>query len=676
MNIVIIAGLIITLLTGVPVLMQILKNHPKGLIILFFAEMWERFSYYGMRGILIFYLTQHFLFDDATAGATYGSYTSLVYLLPLVGGLMADRYLGTRKAIAFGALLLVAGHGMMAFEGRPATETLTYAGTEYEVVSEGRGAAREVGIMIDGQRYAFTPAEGGGLALTDLPAGASLPQVLAEGSYELEQTRDQGGVSIFYLAVSLIIMGVGFLKPNISTIVGQLYPQGDPRRDSGFTLYYYGINLGAFWAAVLCGLLGQTVGWWAGFGLAGVGMALGWVVFVLGKPLLQGKGEPHNPEALKKKVLGPINREWMIYLLGVIGVLPIVGLFIADAAVRRWVAGTVETVNAMGAEVSIFVKAIEFFNVIGAFLLTATLASLAYIGWFLVTKCNKVERERMMLAVVLIFGAVVFFTLFEQAGTSLNLFADRNVDLTLTPVAMQFLGITVGTPAQLAAAGITPSGFWIDATITAAQVQSFNAGFILIFAPIFAAMWAYLASRRMDPNPTMKFGLGIMQVGLGFLVVVWASNLEMANSAFQMPLITLALLYMLHTTGELFLSPVGLSEITKLSVPSVVSFMMAVWFLASSIAQYVGGVIAGLAGTETVGGQVLDPQAALETSLGVFGQLGWWGVGIGVGFILISFLIKGWSHGANDAGNHPGPTVTDRGQEDGNVARPGASTPA
>ncbi|WP_298743660.1 oligopeptide:H+ symporter [uncultured Brevundimonas sp.] len=646
MNIVIIAGLLVTLLTGVPVLIQILKNHPRGLIILFFAEMWERFSYYGMRAILIFFLTQNFLFDDATAGATYGSYTSLVYLLPLVGGIMADRYIGTRKAIAFGAVLLVAGHGMMAFEGRPATETLTYAGTQYEVVGEGRGAAREVGIMVDGQRYDFTPAEGGGLALTDLPADASLPQVLAEGSYELEQTRDQNGVNIFYLAISLIIMGVGFLKPNISTIVGQLYPQGDPRRDSGFTLYYYGINLGAFWAAVLCGLLGQTVGWWAGFGLAGVGMALGLVVFVLGKPLLQGNGEPPNPELIRRPLVGPINREWLIYILAVLGV------GVVWFMVQR---------NAL----------------VGTVLSISTALSLALIAWIIAFVCKTwAQRQRMMLAVVLIFGAVVFFTLFEQAGTSLNLFADRNVDLTISPVAMQFLGVTIGTPAQLAAAGITPSGFWVDATITAAQVQSFNAGFILIFAPIFAAMWAWLASRKMDPNPTMKFGLGLVQVGLGFLVVVWAAGSGMVDSAFQMPLIILALLYMLHTTGELFLSPVGLSEITKLSLPSVVSFMMAVWFLASSIAQFVGGKIAGLMGTETVGGQVLDPQGALATSLDGFGKLGWWGVGIGVGFILISFLIKGWSHGANDPDNHPGPTLTDRGQEDGNVARPGAGAPA
>jgi proton-dependent oligopeptide transporter, POT family len=614
MNIVIIAGLIITLLTGVPVLMQILKNHPRGLIILFFAEMWERFSYYGMRGILIFFLTQHFLFDDAMAGSTYGSYTSLVYLLPLVGGILADRYIGTRKAIAFGALLLVAGHGMMALEGRPATETLTYAGTAYEIAAEGRGADREAAIVVDGVKYQFGAAEGGGFAINGLPEGSTLPSTLAPDSYEMTATRDIGGINIFYLALSLIIMGVGFLKPNISTIVGQLYPDGDPRRDSGFTLYYYGINLGAFWAAVLCGFLGQTVGWWAGFGLAGVGMLAGWIVFVLGKPLLEGHGEPPNPELLKRPLFGPINREWLIYILAILGV------GVVWFMVQR---------NAL----------------VGNVLLVSTLLSLFAILWVIIGVCKTwVQRQRMMLALVLIFGAVAFFTLFEQAGTSLNLFADRNVDLTITPTAVQFLGITVGTPAQLAAAGITPTGFWIDATITAAQVQSFNAGFILIFAPIFAAAWAWLASKKMDPNPTMKFGLGLVQVGLGFLVVVWAASSGMVSATFQMPLMILALLYMLHTTGELFLSPVGLSEITKLSMPSVVSFMMAVWFLASSIAQYVGGQIAGLMGTETVGGQVLDPQGALATSLDGFEKLGQWGVGIGVAFIVISFLIKNWSH--------------------------------
>jgi POT family proton-dependent oligopeptide transporter len=643
MNIVVALGLIITFATGVPVLMQILKNHPRGLIILFFAEMWERFSYYGMRGILIFFLTQHFLFDDAMAGSTYGSYTSLVYLLPLLGGIMADRFIGTRKAVAFGALLLVAGHGMMAFEGRPATETLTYAGQTYQIDAEGRGAAREVSIVVNGQKYAFEAAENG-LAIENLPAASPLPAVLPTGEYKIDATRDMAGVNVFYLAVSFIIMGVGFLKPNISTIVGQLYPQGDPRRDSGFTLYYYGINLGAFWAAVLCGLLGQTVGWWAGFGLAGVGMALGWVVFVLGKPLLQGKGEPPAEANLSKSMLGPINREWSIYLLSILGV-GVVWFMVQRNALVGWVLGA------------------------------ATVASLLFILYVIVKVCeSKAQRERMMLAMVLIFGSVVFFTLFEQAGTSLNLFADRNVDLSITPQAFQLLGVTVGTPAQIAAAGLSTSGPWIDATITAAQTQSFNAGFILIFAPIMAALWSFLGKRNLDPNPTLKFGLGLLQVGLGFMIVVWGAG--MANSAFQMPLLLLGLLYLFHTTGELFLSPVGLSEITKLSVAKVVSFMMAVWFLASSIAQYVGGWIAGLAGTETVGGQVLNPGLALQTSLEVFKLLGLWGMGIGVAFIVISHFIKGWSHGANDGDNHPGPALNDRGQEDGNVARPAASTPS
>jgi POT family proton-dependent oligopeptide transporter len=589
MNPIVLIGIVVTLVTGIPVLLQLRKTHPRGLIILFFAEMWERFSYYGMRGILIFYLTQHLLFDDKTAGAQYGSYTSLVYLLPLVGGIIADRWLGTRKAIAFGALLLVAGHLTMAIEGAPAQQTLTYQGQNYAVAAEGRMESRQVHLVVDGQRYAFGPAADGDMAIKDLPATAPLPADLPKGSYSMSSKVDPFGKAAFYIAVSLIIMGVGFLKPNISTIVGQLYPQGDPRRDSGFTLYYYGINLGAFWASVLCGLLGQTVGWWAGFGLAGVGMTAGFIVFTLGRKHLEGHGEPPVPALLKEKVLGPINREWGIYALGLLGVIPVYFL-------------------------------VQYNDVVGWALGVSVVAALAFIVWFLIAKCTRVERERMMLAMFLIFGSVIFFTLFEQAGTSLNLFAARNVEL---------------------------------GSISAAQTQSFNAGFILIFAPIFAAMWAWLASRRRDPNPTLKFGLGLIQVGLGFLVVVWAQG--MADEQYRMPLFMLALLYLLHTTGELFLSPVGMSEVTKLSVRAIVSFMMAVWFLSSSIAQFVGGKIAGLMGTETVGGQVLDPHAALETSLGGFNKLGWAGVGVGVLFIVVSFFIKGWANGANDASGHAQP---------------------
>jgi len=415
-NIVVLIGIVITLATGIPVLLQILKTHPRGLLICFFAEMWERFSYYGMRGLLIFYLTQHFLFSDSAAGSIYGSYTSLVYLLPLIGGILADRFIGTRKAIAFGAVLLVAGHSMMAYEGRDTTQTLTYASQTYQIATQGRGDAGQTGIVLNGTTYTYGPAEGGGLAIQGLPSGSPLPAVIPADQYELKAQRDPVGESVFFLAISLIIMGVGFLKPNISTLVGQLYPQGDPRRDAGFTLYYYGINLGSFWAAVLCGLLGQTVGWWAGFGLAGVGMALGFIVFVLGKPLLQGKGEAPATGDLKKPLLGPLNREWSIYLFGLLGVIPVWWLVQRNTVVG-WVLGV------------------------------STIASLAFIGYVMAVICKTwAQRQRMMLAVVLVFGSVLFFTLFEQAGTSLNLFADRNVDLNLLASALQIGPLTLGTP--------------------------------------------------------------------------------------------------------------------------------------------------------------------------------------------------------------------------------------
>ena len=375
MNIVIVLGILVTLATGIPVFLQ-MRKHPPGLKILFFAEMWERFSYYGMRGILIFYLTQHFLFDDKYAGGLYGSYTSLVYLLPLIGGILADRFLGTRKAIAFGALLLVAGHGLMAVEGKPAQQQLVYQGAKYEFVVEGRGDARDVQIKVGDATYKFAPAEGGGIAIADLPAGSPLPAVLPAGSYTQEVVKsDPTYVNIFFLALSLIIMGVGFLKPNISTIVGQLYPQGDPRRDPGFTLYYYGINLGAFWASVLCGYLGQTYGWGWGFGLAGIGMLAGYIAFVLGKPLLQGKGEPPNPERLKQSIAGPINLEGLIYLGGILGV-GVVWFMVQRNAVVGWVLGI------------------------------STLLSLAYIVFFMIAQCNKVQRERMMLEIARNFAEI------------------------------------------------------------------------------------------------------------------------------------------------------------------------------------------------------------------------------------------------------------------------------
>jgi proton-dependent oligopeptide transporter, POT family len=626
-SIVVLAGVLITVVTGVPVALQLLRVHPRGLFILFFAEMWERFSYYGMRGLLVFYLTQHFLFDDKAASGQYGSYATLVYLLPLVGGVLADRYLGARKAVAFGALLLVAGHLTMAIEGPPAQQSLTYRGAHYAFDVTGRGDTRVARLVVGGRGYDFGQTPAGDFAIKGLPAGGALPPVLAKGSFTLEK---HSAAPIFedvlYLALALIIMGVGFLKPNISTIVGQLYTPGDPRRDPGFTLYYYGVNLGAFWAAILCGYLGETYGWRYGFGLAGLGMLAGYITFMLGKPLLQGKGEPPDPVRLAAPAVGPVSREWLIYL----GVIP--GLAAAWFLVQH---------NGL----------------VGIALGVGAAAVLAYVGRYMAVECSRVERERLLLAFVLIGGSVVFFTLFDQAATSLNLFAERNTELGLidAPVTLSLLGhpVFLGTAAMRAASGAPPGAWWIDMGFDAAQTQAFNAGFILIFAPLFAALWTALGRRGFDPDPVSKFGLGLAQVGLGFLVIVWCQGL--ADASFRLPLMVLVVVYLLHTTGELCLSPVGLSEITKLAPAVLVSTLMAVWFLGTSAAEFIGALIAAVAGTATAGGQVLDPALALKTSIGVFGTIGWVAVGFGAAFLLAAPFIRGWAHAVKDSGHPPRP---------------------
>ena len=586
-----IAGLVITILTMIPVLLQ-LRNHPKGLVILFFAEMWERFSYYGMRGLLILYLTQKFLFDRSDAAGHYGAYVAMMYLMPLVGGILADRWLGTRKAIQFGALLLILGQLGLAIEGPPAKQTLIWQGHNYALATTGRMQQREVRILVDGAPYKFGAANAdGGIKVEGLPATATLPATLAKGSYEIKTDRSDLYLNIFYLALAANIMGVGYLKANISSIVGQLYPQGDPRRDPGFTLYYYGINLGAFWAAVIPGLIGQTVGWWAGFGLGAIGMAAGFVVFVLGRKWLEGHGEPPNPEQLKKPTLGPVNLEWSLYLVGAVGIA-IAYVLMAHVEAVKWL------------------------------MMPCSIVILGYLVWFMIAKCNKVERERLGLALFLIAGSVVFWTLFEQAGSSLNLFADSNVNLNV-------------------------GGF----SMTTAQTQSFNPGFILIFAPVFAALWTWLGRRRMDPNPVWKFGLALIQVGAGFLLLVYGANFADAN--FRVPVIFLALAYLLHTTGELCLSPVGLSEVTKLAPPVLLSTLVAVWFLSVSWANLIGGEIAKHTGADTVGGQVLDPKGSLATANFWFSWIGWIAVGVGVFYLLVGPFLKKWSHGVNDPANHP-----------------------
>ena len=497
-------------LVGVSFALFQMRNHPRGLYVLFFAEMWERFSYYGMRALLVLYLTKHFLFTDGQAYGIYGAYTTLVYITPVIGGMLADRYLGQRKAVLLGAVLLVAGHLGMAFEGEPVVDAAM---------------------------------------------------------------RDDNIMNIFYLSLALIIAGVGFLKANISAIVGELYDKTDERRDGAFTLFYVGINLGAFAGALIAGYLGETFGWKYGFGAAGIGMLLGLIVFVWGKPLLNGAGESPNPALLAKKQFAGLSTEWVIYLATIVGVGVIWFLIRDGESTVKWV------------------------------LYFAMAATYLYIIATSVMTLESHARNRVFAALFLITIQVLFWALFEQAGSSLSIYTDREVDRTI-----------------------------FGQEVVTSVFQSLNAMYIIVLGPLFAGMWVWLAKNNMEPSAPFKFGLGVIQLGLGFLLLVWGA--KSAGSDLT-PVVFIFLIYLLHTTGELCLSPVGLSAMTRLSVPKMVGLIMGAWFLASGAGNFAAAQIAKLTASGGGGeGQVLE----------VYSKVGWMAVAVGVGLIVLSPLVKKMMH--------------------------------
>ena len=444
-------------------------GHPRGLSTLFFTEMWERFSYYGMRALLILFMTAPLAtgglgFDAAQAGAIYGLYTSMVYITALPGGWIADRLIGAQRAVLYGGILIACGHFSLA-----------------------------------------------------VPS-----------------------IATFYLGLFLIVIGTGLLKGNVSVIVGRLYGPEDERRDAGFSIYYMGINLGAFLAPLVCGYLGQRVNWHVGFAAAGVGMVLGLVQYTAGRRHLGDAGlhpaRPSSSESFDRQKRQAAR--WALIAAAVViafgaggatGALPITAKHIADAA--------------------------------GYVLLLVVVGFFAWV--FLSSGWTRLERNRLVVVLVLFLGYALFSSAFEQAGSTLNLFADRNTDNSV---------LGVGFPSS-----------WF---------QSANPLFIIAFAPLFAWLWIRLARRHQEPSSPAKFGLALVLVGAGFAVLVPPAILGRDGALVSPMWLTAA--YLLHTWGELALSPVGLSAMTKLAPVRIGGLVMGVWFLGLSVGNYIGGRVGGL----------------------------------------------------------------------------------
>lgn len=462
-------------------------GHPRGLFLLFIVEMWERFSYYGMRALLVLYLIERLqpdpkkgLFTDqlvnpgrewaeGDANFLYGWYTGLAYLLPVFGGILADKLLGTHRSMLLGGIVIALGHLVLAVSGF------------------------------------------GDLAHNDV------------------------GMSTFIGGLALIIIGTGYFKPTVSVMVGQLYQPGDARRDGGFSIFYMGINLGAFLCAFVCGTLGQQVGWHWGFGSAAVGMLLGLFTYTIFKPLyLKGIGAP---PAGAKNLTVPL-------LVGSCGVSALVG----------WMY-----------HIGVFTQirhGLEAFFGNQYASAACVLAVVAAALWFVMIQKPGEKGAVLAIFLFMLFNAF-FWIAFEQAGSTLNVFAERSTNL-------DFFGIY---------------------EIPATWFQSVNAGLIILFAPLFAWLWGALGKRGLNPSQPLKIAYGLILLGLGYLFIVWGAKLNFDSGA-KVSMFFLFATYFLHTMGELCLSPTGLSFVSKVAPVRYVSLLMGIWFISSFIANLGGGLIA------------------------------------------------------------------------------------
>jgi POT family proton-dependent oligopeptide transporter len=651
-------------------------GHPKGVYVCFFTEMWERFSFYGMKALLLLYLMQHHRFSNGEGLDVLGAYGGLVYALPVIGGMLADRWLGLRKSVVFGGLLLILGHTGMAVEGHAAT-----------LVN---------GVVV----------------------------------------RDTAALRVLYLSLALIIMGVGFLKPNVSTIVGKLYDQDDPRRDSGFSLFYAGINVGALFASIVCGYLGQTLGWSWGFGAAGIGMVLGQAQFLLGQKYLRGHAEPPDPALLSERVFG-VPREWLIYAGAVAALLPVAWLMYSVTAIKvtPWLV-TGLLLLALAVLVAMVWAAWSAFrrnsaqppalSAMWPSMLVASLAGIAiawvadakgvteyfhqnttlalvlmalvflgfgvwYVG-FVVRRCSGVEGQQMSALMALIFMCLVFFTMYEQTYGSWVTFTDLLLTKDIAPSLVQAVpeihfGSDVGAnlalfiqyaPWSIVSLLLAPLSFVIAARLsdrnaasklpawlfggafalmlvlfirdsvvlpqTAGSLTYLGAIFLVLLAPLFTWIWGFLDRYGMDPSKPIKSALGLLFAGLSFIPLAIAAQHAGATGAMA-SVWWLVLAYFVLELGEMCLAPVGLSAVTQLSVARVASLMMGTWFLATAFSETLAALFGKLAAIDVPEGTKLDFASASAT----YAHLFWLMMVIGVGFAVAAFacapILRRMMHG-------------------------------
>lgn len=489
--------------------------------------MWERFSFYGMRVLLIFYLTQHFLFEDSKAILIVGSYNALVNASPLLGGVLADRYLGFKKAVIVGAIFMLMGHMGIVYEGSAS------------------------------------------LIVSDTFGNQSIH-------------RDAFAISVFYFSLGLLVVGVGFLKPSISCLVGSLYSHSDRRRESGFTIFTMGINLGATIAAIICGYLGQTYGWAYGFGSAAVAMVIGLSVFLFGQNTLRGYGNPPDTSKLRAQVVPGVRYEHLIYIGAFLLVLAISSLLYYPEA-------------------------------IGSILFVLAAVCAMWLLWFGLFRSDKIQRDRIIAFVLLLAFIVGYVVLIEQVSTSLNLFIDRNVDRTIG-----------------------------DVTLQASQIYAVLPSMTIVFAPILAWLWAALAKTRLNPPVPLKFVFGFLLIGLAYYLVVL--TLTFSDSDNQMKLIWIIIFFVLVALSDLFVIPIAIASVTLLAPKQILGLMMGIYFFAISAANYLAALAASTASIPDTDSNIIDTALSMELYTDLFTNLAIFAVILASVLLILVPLIRKLAH--------------------------------